>query len=76
MQKNYTDLDYIRLRYNETTSEETASILNEMLHDDEFASVCQETEEVIQQLDDASLAPHPTTLQLIFEYSQKLHQTV
>ncbi len=76
MQKNYTDLDYIRLRYNETTSEETASILNEMLHDDDFAAVCQETEEVIQQLDDASLAPHPTTLQLIFEHSQKLHQTV
>lgn len=74
MPKIYTPNLVIRHLYHETTPGE-ASLLNaECIMHTDLQDEMQALEKVVHDLDEISMNPHPTSVRIILEYAQSLHE--
>ncbi len=74
MQKNYTAQDLLRYIYKETTQEESKDMLHLVKNNIHFREELVSIQSVFAKLNDLDLGPDPTSLNIIMEYSQKLHE--
>lgn len=74
MPKIYTPNLVIRHLYHETTPGESSLLNAECLVHNELQEEVLALEKVVQDLDEISLNPHPTSVRIILEYAQSLHE--
>jgi hypothetical protein len=71
MSEIYTANDLLRFLFNETTAEESLHIQHLLKHHQKASEEYQQFKEMLGKLDEESLLPHPTSIQLIMEHSAK-----
>jgi hypothetical protein len=74
MPKIYTANDLIRFIYQETSTRENLEIQQEIEQFPYAAEELEGVQSILSQLDEIDLEPDPTSVKLILEYSQKLHE--
>lgn len=74
MPKIYTPNDLIRYIYKETTASENLNLDKILKTNEQAAESLESFQTMVDQLHEAELMPNPTSVSLILEYSQKLHE--
>lgn len=74
MPQKFTPENLIALLYNETTTCEKLSLINELKVNTALAEELNDMAETIGMLDEIGFDPHPTSIAIIMEHSAKNHE--
>ena len=74
MPKIYTSTDLVCYLFQETTTLENAEIANQLQFDTEAAEELEQFQQTLLDLKECELDPHPTSVNIIMEYSARLHE--
>ncbi len=74
MLKIYNSNDLLRYFYGETSSVENADIAGLIAMDATFAEEWEQLKQDIKSLDACDFEPDPTSVKIIMEYAQQLHE--
>ncbi len=74
MSKIYTPEFLLRYIYKETSEQETAEMNNLLRTDANLSKELNELTEAVSVLEEVELNAHPTSIRIIMEHSQKMHE--
>ncbi len=74
MRKTFTPDDLIRFIYRETSEKEELGIVEQLASDPEFLNEYRQLVKTITALGDSLEEPHPTSVNIVLEYSAALHE--
>jgi len=74
MRKTFTPDDLIRFIYRETSEKEELAIVEQLASNPEFLNEYRQLVKTISALGDGLTEPHPTSVNIVLEYSASLHE--
>lgn len=69
MNSNYTNDDLILYIYDELEPVKATALAEEIVRNPQLAEEFRKLKEIHNKLDDESCAPHPTTINMVMDYS-------
>ncbi len=76
MQNRFTEDDIIRYIYKETCEAENLAIEEELKKDLALQAIYKNHLETIKAMEDLDLEPHPTSIQILLDYSASTHSSL